>query len=194
MIAFLDMLNVKPAERRPVIVFLMGVLVVGNLVWLSIGPGLLVLKDDLAQHESDLKKLKDVPAMHEQLKLKVAELNPKAGVAESSEQAALMMDALESAGRRLNINFTSNSGGSKPSKRDYPFNEYKRTLSFETDYRKLVMLLLNLAEMEGSMIRVSDFVISRSGDSQRLKVKLSFVASYPKPNFDPNRGKKKKRK
>jgi hypothetical protein len=43
------------------------------------------------------------------------------------------------------------------------------------------------------MIRVSDYKISPSGDRQRLRVQMSFIASYPNPDFGKKSKKKKKK-
>ena len=194
MITILNMLNVRAEERRAAIIFLMGALVVGNLVWLSMEPGLLALRSQLDKHEMELGREKMVQANHKEYKQKVAELNPKASVASGSEQAAKVLETLRREAGDNGITLTRNVLARSGTRKDNPFEEHKRNVQFETDLINFVQFLQGMAGKEDSMIRVSDYKISPTGDRRRVQVQMSFVASYPKPNFGEEKSKKKKKR
>ncbi|MDC0143572.1 hypothetical protein OAK45_03455 [Verrucomicrobia bacterium] len=194
MITILDMLNVRAEERRPAIIFLMCALVVGNLVWLSMEPGLLTLRSQLDKHEQELGREKMVQANHKEYKQKVAELNPKASVASGSEQAAKVLETLRREAGDNGITLTRNVLARSGTRKDNPFEEHKRNVTFDTELINLVKFLQDVAGKEDSMIRVSDYKISPTGDRRRVQVQMSFVASYPKPNFGEEKSKKKKKR
>ena len=194
MITILNMLNVRAEERRAAIIFLMGALVVGNLVWLSMEPGLLALRSQLDKHEMELGREKMVQANHKEYKQKVAELNPKASVASGSEQAAKVLETLRREAGDNGITLTRNVLARSGTRKDNPFEEHKRNVTFETGLINLVKFLQDVAGKEDSMIRVSDYKISPTGDRRRVQVQMSFVASYPKPNFGEKKSKNKKKR
>ena len=194
MITILNMLNVRAEERRAAIIFLMCALVVGNLVWLSMEPGLLALRSQLDKHEVELGREKMVQANHKEYKQKVAELNPKASVASGSEQAAKVLETLRREAGDNGITLTRNVLARSGTRKDNPFEEHKRNVQFETDLINFVQFLQGMAGKEDSMIRVSDYKISPTGDRRRVQVQMSFVASYPKPNFGEEKSKKKKKR
>ena len=194
MITILDMLNVRAEERRPAIIFLMCALVVGNLVWLSMEPGLLTLRSQLDKHEQELGREKMVQANHKEYKQKVAELNPKASVASGSEQAAKVLETLRREAGDNGITLTRNVLARSGTRKDNPFEEHKRNVTFDTELINLVKFLQDVAGKEDSMIRVSDYKLSPTGDRRRVQVQMSFVASYPKPNFGEEKSKKKKKR
>ena len=55
-------------------------------------------------------------------------------------------------------------------------------------------VLQDVAAKEDSIIRVSDYKISPTRERRRVQVQMSFVASYPKPNFGEEKSKKKKKR
>ena len=195
MITILNMLNVRAEERRPAIIFLMCALVVGNLVWLSMEPRLLTLRSQLDKHEEELGREKMVQANHKEYKQKVAELNPKASLASGSDQAAnALLETLRQEAEDNGIRLRGASLARSGTRKDNPFEEHKRNVTFDTDLINLVKFLQDVAGKEDSMIRVSDYKISPTGDRRRVQVQMSFVASYPKPNFGEEKSKKKKKR
>jgi len=194
MITILNMLNVRAEERRAVIIFLMCTLVVGNLVWLSMGPELFTLRSQLDEDEAELAREKTVQANHKKYKKMVDELNPKAAIAGGGEQAAKVLETLRREAEGNGIRLTRNSRAAARTRKDNPFEEHKRNVTFETDLINLVKFLQDMAGKEDSMIRVSDYRISPTADHQRLQVQMSFVASYPKPNFGETKSKNKKKR
>ena len=195
MITILDMLNVRAEERRPAIIFLMCALVVGNLVWLSMEPRLLTLRSQLYKHEEELGREKMVQANHKEYKQKVAELNPKASLASGSDQAAnALLETLRQEAEDNGIRLRGASLARSGTRKDHPFEEHKRNVTFDTDLINPVKFLQDVAGKEDSMIRVSDYKISPTGDRRRVQVQMSFVASYPKSNFGEEKSKKKKKR
>tara|TARA_B110000438_G_scaffold29013_1_gene28023 strand:+ start:992 stop:1582 length:591 start_codon:yes stop_codon:yes gene_type:complete len=193
MITILNMLNVRAEERRAVICFLMCTLVVGNLVWYSMGPRLLTLRSDEKKHEVELADEKMVQADYKEFKQNVEKLNPKDGLSTSEQDAKTgLRRVLSSAAMDSGITLenTSISGSGKTNKTN-PFEEFKRNVTFETDLINLVKFLREIALKEDSMIRVSSYTINPTRDKQRLQVKMMFIASYPKPNFGEEKSKKK---
>ena len=193
MSTILNMLNVRAEERRSAIIFLMCTLVVGNLVWYSMGPELFTLRSQLDKDEAELEREKMVQADYKEFKLKVEKLNPKDGLSTSEQDAKTgLRKVLSSAAMDSGITLenTSISGSGKTSKTN-PFEEFKRNVTFQTDLINLVGFLREIALKEDSMIRVSNYTISPTRNNQRLQVKMMFIASYPKPNFGEKKSKNK---
>ena len=196
MITILNMLNVRAEERRAAIIFLMCTLVVGNLVWLSMGPELFALRSQLDKDKAELAREKMVQADYKEFKLKVEKLNPKDGLSTSEQDAkAGLLKTLRSAAEDSGITLKNNSiSGSGKTSKNNPFEEYKRNVTFQTDLINLVGFLKGIALKEDSMIRVSSYTISPTRDLQRLQVQMMFIASYPKPNFGEEKPKQKKKR
>ena len=55
-------------------------------------------------------------------------------------------------------------------------------MTFQASTEDLVEFLKNISEEEKSMIRVGSLNVSPTTDRLKLKVDLTFVASYPKNN------------
>ena len=191
----LDYLGVKPQERRSVIFLLIGFFVVGNVVWLFLGPELIELRksrDDLlgknvllAGVETDLKDVK-------------TELKTLRGLDDTKDVTSLdhaqkLMKMVETKARRSGLNITRTRGSQGSARGNKEFDEYKRTISFQSGMIELVDFLKNVSE-EQSMIRVSDMKILPTPDRRYLKVDLTFIASFPKPEPESKPSKKGKKK
>jgi hypothetical protein len=191
----LDYLGVKPQERRSVIFLLIGFFVAGNVVWLFLGPELIELRksrDDLlgkngllAGAETDLKDVK-------------TELKTLRGLDDTKDVTSLdhaqkLMKMVETKARRSGLNITRTRGSQGSARGNKEFDEYKRTISFQSGMIELVDFLKNVSE-EQSMIRVSDMKILPTPDRKYLKVDLTFIASFPKPEPESKSSKKGKKK
>ena len=191
----LDYLGVKPQERRSVIFLLIGFFVVGNVVWLFLGPELIELRksrDDLlgknvllAGVETDLKDVK-------------TELKTLRGLDDTRDVTSLdhaqkLMKMVETKARRSGLNITRTRGSQGSARGNKEFDEYKRTISFQSGMIELVDFLKNVSE-EQSMIRVSDMKILPTPDRRYLKVDLTFIASFPKPEPESKPSKKGNKK
>ena len=193
MIAILNMLSVRAEERRAVIIFLMCILVVGNLAWLWIGPELFALRTQLENHDAELQREEMTQMTHRELEQMVDELNPKASMASGSEQATKVIETLRDEAERIGILGISLNSVHSSSRNNNPFIEHKRNATFETSLINLVEFLQAVADKKDSMIRVSDYKISPSGDRQRVRVQMSFIASYHNPEYGKKKPKKKKK-
>ena len=191
----LDYLGVKPQERRSVIFLLIGFFVVGNGVWLFMGPELIELRksrDDLLGKNNLLAgvetRLKDVKT-----ELKTLRGLEDTKVVTSQDHAQKLMKMVETKARRSGLNITRTRGSQGSARGNKEFDEYKRTISFQSGMIELVDFLKNVSN-EQSMIRVSDMTILPTPERKYLKVDLTFVASFPKPETDSKSSKKDKNK
>ena len=191
----LDYLGVKPQERRSVIFLLIGFFVVGNVVWLFLGPELIELRksrDDL------LGKNKLLAGVETRLKDVKTELKTLRGLDDTKDVTSLdhaqkLMKMVETKARRSGLNITRTRGSQGSGRGNKEFDEYKRTISFQSGMIELVDFLKNVSE-EQSMIRVSDMKILPTPDRRYLKVELTFIASFPKPEPESKPSKKGKKK
>ncbi|MCH2378682.1 MAG: hypothetical protein MK236_04590 [Pedosphaera sp.] len=191
----LDYLGVKAQERRSVIFLLIGFFVVGNVVWLFLGPELIELRksrDDLLGKNVLLAgvgtRLKDVKT----------ELKTLRGLDDTKDVTSLdhaqkLMKMVETKARRSGLNITRTRGSQGSARGNKEFDEYKRTISFQSGMIELVDFLKNVSE-EQSMIRVSDMKILPTPDRRYLKVDLTFIASFPKAEIESKPSKKGKKK
>ena len=190
----LDYLGVKPQERRSVIFLLIGFFVVGNVVWLFLGPELIELRksrDDL------LGKNKLLAGVETRLKDVKTELKTLRGLDDTKDVTSLdhaqkLMKMVETKARRSGLNITRTRGSQGSGRGNKEFDEYKRTISFQSGMIELVDFLKNVSE-EQSMIRVSDMKILPTPDRRYLKVDLTFIASFPKPEPESKPSKKGKK-
>ena len=191
----LDYLGVKAQERRSVIFLLIGFFVVGNVVWLFLGPELIELRksrDDL------LGKNKLLAGVETRLKDVKTELKTLRGLDDTKDVTSLdhaqkLMTMVETKARRSGLNITRTRGSQGSGRGNKEFDEYKRTISFQSGMIELVDFLKNVSE-EQSMIRVSDMKILPTPDRRYLKVDLTFIASFPKPEPESKPSKKGKKK
>ena len=191
----LDYLGVKPQERRSVIFLLIGFFVVGNVVWLFLGPELIELRksrDDL------LGKNKLLAGVGTRLKDVKTELKTLRGLDDTKDVTSLdhaqkLMKMVETKARRSGLNITRTRGSQGSARGNKEFDEYKRTISFQSGMIELVDFLKNVSE-EQSMIRVSDMKILPTPDRRYLKVDLPFIASFPKAEIESKPSKKGKKK
>ena len=191
----LDYLGVKPQERRSVIFLLIGFFVVGNVVWLFLGPELIELRksrDDLLGKNVLLAgvetRLKDVKT-----ELKTRRGLEDAKFVSSSEAAQKLMNMVETKARRSGLNITRTRGSQGSARGNKEFDEYKRTISFQSGMIELVDFLKDVSE-EQSMIRVSDMKILPTPDRTYLRVDLTFIASFPKAETESKTSEKGKKK
>ena len=193
MIEVLDRIGIRSQERRSVILLLLGFLVVGNVVWLFMGPELLGLQTSLKDFEKKNAALADLPKLIKGLDKEVQTLETETGGVTDGRQAQKLMEEIESKARRSGLNFTRSRGQSGSSRKNQDFEEAKRTVSFQSGLIDLVEFLKNISEGK-SMIRVSNMTIMPTTDRKQLKIDLTFTASYPKPEVETKSKKSKKSK
>ena len=193
MIEALNRIGVRPQERRAAILLLLGLLVVGNVVWLFIGPELLKLQASRKDFEEKNKAMATLPDLVEKLDNDVKTLTAETGDVTDGRHAQQLMREIDSKARRMNLNFTRSRGqaGSSSRKKNQDFEEVQRAVTFQSDLIDLVGFLKKISEGK-SMIRVSKMVIKPTPERKNLNVDLTFVASYPKPETDSKSEKSKK--
>ena len=195
MIEQLNRIGVRPRERRAVILLLLGFLVIGNVVWLFMGPELLKLQTSLEGFEEKNKAMATLPDLVKKLDNDVKTLTAETGDVTDGRHAQQLMRDIDSKARRMNLNFTKSTGqqGSSSRKKNQDFEEVQRAVTFQSDLIDLVGFLKKISEGK-SMIRVSKMVIKPTPERKNLNVDLTFVASYPKPDTDSKSKKSKKSK
>ena len=193
MIEVLDRIGVRAQERRSVILLLLGFLVVGNVVWLFMGPELISLQTSLKDFEGKNAEMADLPKQIKGLKEDVKTLETETGGATDGRKAQKLMEEIESKARRSGLNFTRSRGQAGSSRKNQDFEEAKRTVSFQSGLIDLTEFLKNVSEGK-SMIRVSNLTVAPTTDRKQLKIDLTFVASYPKPEVESKSKKSKKSK
>ena len=194
MIEALDRIGVRPQERRAVILLLLGFLLVGNVVWLFMGPDLFKLQASLKDFEEKNKAMATLPDLVEKLENEVKTLTAETGEVTDGRHAQQLVKNIDSKARRMQLNFTrSKELGSSSRKKNQDFEEAKRMVTFESDLIDLVGFLKKISEGK-SMIRVSKMVIAPTKERMKLKVDLTFTASYPKLDTESKTKKSKKDK
>jgi|TARA_B100001971_G_scaffold212540_1_gene243007 hypothetical protein len=113
--------------------------------------------------------------------------------ATDGSHAQKLMELVEKKARRSGLSITRSRGSQGSARSSKEFEEYKRTISFSSGLIELVDFLKNVSE-EQSMIRVSDMKILPTPDKRQLKVDLTFIASFPKPETDSKSSKAYKKK
>tara|TARA_Y100000588_G_scaffold393989_1_gene512242 strand:+ start:2611 stop:3192 length:582 start_codon:yes stop_codon:yes gene_type:complete len=188
MIEFLDKIGVKAGERRSIIIFLLVVLVVGNVVWGFSVPKYFELKSDLRGWEEENTKLAQTagPKKLKSLKSNVDTLKKEMGEVPDKKKAQNLLLEINSKARRSGLNFTRSRGAQGGSRNNKDFDEERRTVSFQSDLVDLVGFLKEVAKAEKSMIRVGSLNVQPTTDRKQLRVELTFVASYPKRTIESN--------
>jgi len=192
MIEVLDRIGVRAQERRSVILLLLGFLVVGNVVWLFMGPELISLQTSLKEFEEKNVEMANLPKQIKGLEEDVKTLETETGGATDGRKAQKLMEEIESKARRSGLNFTRSRGQAGSSRKNQDFEEAKRTVSFQSGLIDLTEFLKNVSEGK-SMIRVSQLTVAPTTDRKQLKIDLTFVASYPKKSEVESKSKKSKK-
>lgn len=190
MIESLDRMGIRPQERRSVILLLLAFLIIGTIAWMMMGPELLQLRNVRDQLREENKAAANLVELRDTLKMEVETLSAESGMVSDGRQAQKLINDIESKARRSGLNFTRTRGGPVISRGNQDFEETKLTVAFQSSLLDLVEFLKNVSEGQ-NMIRVSAMTVQPTVDRQQLKVDLTFVASYPKPDDDKSKKGKK---
>jgi hypothetical protein len=189
MISILKSLGVKKLERRSVIFVVIGIFIVGNMVWIlpatwGSGPELMeVMKDrDELREKNNSKRLEgiEVKLKNSKTELKSLKYMENTKSVSGEDHARKLMSMVEQTAERVGLILKTSRGSTSRRKK---FDEYKRMIKFECNMIQLVSFLKRVSE-EQSMIRVSDMKIFPTPNRQLLQVDLTFVASFQKK--EPN--------
>ena len=146
MIELLAKIGVKENERRSVIIFLLAVLVIGNVIWFFMGPQYFELSDALKDFEKKNEKLDKEAGEAEldNLKMSVSTLKKEMGEVPDKKKAQNLQAEIYSKGVRSGLNFTRSRGTQGGSRKNKDFDEERRTVTFQASTEDLVEFLKNL--------------------------------------------------
>ena len=132
MLEQLNRIGVRPQERRAVILLLLGFLVVGNVVWLFMGPELLKLQASLESFEVKNKAMETLPDLVKKLDNDVKTLTAETGDVTDGRHAQQLMRDIDNKARRSGLTLTATKGQRSSSSRNknQDFEEAKRTVTF----------------------------------------------------------------
>lgn len=185
MTSILDKLNLRPGERRLVVVVALVVFVLLNLmfVWPQFKEWsrLQKRKDQLRQDTHRFQKeIAQVPAYKKQL----AELKKKGVQVADEKQALELQRQVTSLAAMHNVQINSytpaiRSSSSSGGKTNQFFEEQSGTINFVAEEEDLVNFLYTLSSGD-SLIRVRSMTLNPDPTRMKLMGNITLVASYPK--------------
>lgn len=180
MMWLLNLLDVKPGERRAVVVIILAVFVVLNAWWAWSGPELLKMHDQKSRYERKARNNKTLKQDLEQLRGEVSTLKEKTGALVT--EAGDMRRSIRHVALGNKIDVLPRQNQRREGREEDFFIEQEFTMDFVSSSTNLVSFLCDMAEKQ-PLVRVRSLALqpdSRS-DPRNLKVDVTFVASYPKP-------------
>lgn len=192
----LDSLGVKPQERRAVILMLMAFFLIGNIIWLVFEvPALLGNTAKRNRDQSNIRKMSNLDAELKKANTEVATLrNGKLRLVTDGKEAQNLMKTVQKRALTSGLNITRSRPGSLTRRKGQDFEEFKQNILLHGDQLQLTDFLKKMADNH-SMIRVSKMNIQPATNARKqLKVDLTFVASYPKPEEESKPKSKPKKK
>jgi hypothetical protein len=102
-----------------------------------------------------------------------------------ARQAQKLLEGIRRNAQRAGITLTRSVLARSGTRKDNPFEEHKRNVSFECDPEDLMDFFRGINQ-ETAAVRVSDMKISPTADRQRLQVQLSLSVHILKPNAGVN--------
>ena len=183
MTSILDKLNLRPQERRLVVVVAIVVFVVLNiwLIWPEFG-SVAIWEQRHADAERRLKQFKDEISNQAKYKRQLADLEVLGGQIGTEEQAlSLQRDVANQAllsGVQVN-RYDPQARMSTGGRTNAFFEEQGLIITVVTGERELVDFLYNLGT-RSSLIRVSSMTLSRDPSQMKLQGSMTLVASFAK--------------
>jgi Tfp pilus assembly protein PilO len=181
MTSLFDKLNLKPGERRAVMIVALVVFVVLNIwfVWPRLFElGRLRNRERSAQ--TTLQQFQREVDRMPQYNRRLAELEKQGVSVATEDQASKLQTTVFSQGALSGVdvkNYSPQPKGSSGGKTNQFFDETSATIQFISEERNLVDFLYNLGA-GGSMIRVRNMSLSHDPPRQRLQGSLTLVASF----------------
>ncbi len=184
----LDRMNLRPQERRFIVVVVVAFFVVINfwLIWPHFGDWKKA-QNELAkarltlekyQKETDAKKVTESQA-------RLKELEGSGSSIAASEQSLELAKAIYNYAALANVRINDNSPASLLFTTNAYFEEQARKVALVAEEKDLVNFLLTIGS-SNSIIRVRSMVLSPDPTSTRLKGDITLVASYQKiPKQNP---------
>jgi hypothetical protein len=178
----LDRMNLRPQERRFIVVVVVAVFMVGNflLIWPHFGDWK-KSQDELDkarltfekyQKETDAKKVTESQA-------RLKELEGAGTTIAASEQSLELAKAIYNYATLANVKINDNSPATILFTTNAYFEEQARKVSLVAEEKDLVNFLLTIGS-SNSIIRVRHMVLGPDPTGTRLKGDITLVASYQK--------------
>ncbi len=182
MISYLDKLNLRPQERRLVVVVALAVFVVLNLwfVWPHFGDWAKA-KSARARAETTMKRYQDEIARVPGYEKRLVELESEGGSVVTDEQQLDLLLTVQNQSRKHDVTVTSYDPRPKTvlTETNRFFEEQTLTIHVNTGNEELVNFLVSLASTN-SLIRVRDMRLNPDPTGTRLNGDITLVASYQK--------------
>lgn len=177
-----DRLNLRPGEKRLLVVVLAVAFLVLNLLfvwphfkdWNKTQTTLKAAREKLAAYEAEIAR----QAYYE---AEIQKLTAGGSDVATEEQAINLISTVQSKARRFNVNFTSIrpvTRGRLVNTNEF-FDEQAVAINIDTGDEELVRFLFDLSSSE-SLIRVRDLDLKPDRTGTRLQGSMTLVASYPK--------------
>ena len=181
MTSLLDKLNLRPQERRLVIIVAVVVFVVLN-IWLvfpkfgSLG----ITQQQMRDNENKITTYENEIKNEAAYKKQIAELSTLGGVVASEEQALRLASEITSQATLSGVNIpnsspviTQSSGG----RTNAFYEEKSQSITVNTGEKELIDFLFNLGARE-TLIRVKSMTLSPDPSRMRLQGNLTLVKSF----------------
>jgi Tfp pilus assembly protein PilO len=183
MTRFLDKLNLRPQERRLVVLVVIAVFVVLNIwwVWPRFGDWKTVQKDLTEAHQTLANFQKQIAKVSgpDGLEARLKELQGQGANVAMDEQQIQLMRTVQDQARLAGLR-VSNWGTIRPAATASEFfEEQTLAIQFSSSEPELVKFLVNLGAAD-SMIRVREMSLHPDRNRHRLDGRLTLTASYQK--------------
>ncbi len=179
--AILDRLNLRPQERRFIVVVGAIMFIVANFwfVWPHFGDWRKA-QDELAKARKTLEKYQkeSEPTRLAEFQARLKQVDSSGASIPAYEQSLELARAIQNYAVPSGVNIKENRENTLPlSETNTYFEEKARTISFEAEEKDLVKFLLSIGS-SNSIIRVRTLTLSPDATGTRLKGDILLVASY----------------
>lgn len=177
--SFLDQLNLRPQERRVLVIVLVAVFVVLNIYFVRpIFGEFGRVKGELNQTRQTLDRYKEEIKKAPNYEKAEAELKGSGSDVLTAELELQRIVSRQAVASNVQVN-SYRGGGGQMGRTNQFFEEQTLTIDFTTGQRELVDFLVGLAS-GNSMVRVREMNLRHDPSRTRLAGHIIFVASYQK--------------
>ena len=176
----MNMLDVKPGERRAVVAIILSAFVLLNAWWIWSGPAFLKMSDQKVRYERKVHNNRTLKQDLEKQQQEVATLKEETKGYEV--EAGEMRRSIRKVALVNEIDVLPRQHQPREGRKEDFFIEQEFAMDFTVSSTNLVHFLCDMAEKQ-PLVRVRSMVLGpdNRSDPRNLKVDLTFVASYPKP-------------
>lgn len=178
--SFLDQLNLRPQERRVLVIVLVAVFIVLNIYFVRpIFGEWGRVKAELNQNRGTLERYKGEIAKAPQYQKSQDELKESGSAVLTQELELQRIISRQAVASNVQVNSYRGGGGGMAGRTNQFFEEQTLTIDFNTGTPELVNFLVGLAS-GNSMVRVREMNLRHDPSRTRLAGHIIFVASYQK--------------